>query len=106
MIKILFSVFLTVLLTGCCTPKIEYVPVTKTVLIAPDDDMLDKCELQEPPDPKAYREASADEKELMLTRAFVGASGKTILCNTRWDKLREWKRKQKAALEAKQSEKK
>jgi hypothetical protein len=98
MIKTLLFALIALALTGCATSPPAKEVIVKTTVVAPDDDMLGDCELQEPPDPDVYRTSNADKKELMLTQAFVGASGKIIVCNTRWAKLREWKKKQKGAL--------
>lgn len=103
MIKTLLTLLVLVSLTGCLG-TVQPVVVVRTEVIAPDDDLLVNCPLQEPPEPYTYRTSNADEKELMLTRAYTGSTGKLVSCNARWAALRKWKADQKAAIAKKNAE--
>lgn len=67
--KILFSICLMLLMTGCSWfTKIEYVPYKEYVLI--DDYDLRDCPVPQPPDKEAYMKGSKDQRIAMWMETY------------------------------------
>jgi hypothetical protein len=89
-------------LTGCGTTAPPEVQVRyQQVAVMPDDDLLVDCDHTRPPNIDDYLALPTwTDKEGMLTdniSVHIDAMGK---CNIRWDQLRKWKVKAKAAVDA------
>lgn len=79
-------------LTACETvPRLEQ---AKTVVIAPEDSQLLDCLVAAPPDKAVYVAATPKEREKMLIELAEKNYKNAFLCNDRWGKLRDWKKKQ------------
>lgn len=80
-------------LVGCGTAVVGPEVVVKERLVYPDDAFLVDCLIETPPEPKLYMASSLSEREGLLTKALERQMANTVMCNTRWDKLRRTKMK-------------
>ena len=95
--KLFLALLTTFSLSGCWqTLHVQ----TKTVVVHVPEDMIAPCPLQEPPDLTGYAGMSFDEKEKLLSQAYVGSTSATIVCNVRLSKALELMRKQIKELES------
>ncbi|WP_174999328.1 hypothetical protein [Rugamonas aquatica] len=78
------------LLSGCASAP-PAAPIYKTVLIAPDDNLLGDCTVGAPPGQEAYKAASMKQREEMLVDVIDKGYRNAFLCNERWQKVRQWK---------------
>ena len=90
-------------LIGCGTtqPDVQVQVRYQQVAVMPDDDMLVDCDHTPPPRLDDYLALPTwTDKEGMLVdniSVHIDSMGK---CNIRWDQLRKWKVKAKAAVDA------
>jgi hypothetical protein len=89
-ILLAFAILALVLLSGCATPPV--VPIYKTVVVAPDDNLLISCSVSAPPAKLAYKAATPKEREEMLIDHADKQYKNLFLCNDRWGKVRLWKK--------------
>ena len=93
-----FMVFMAmaIALTGCGSlfqqepPPVQY----KTVVIAPDDNLLANCDVEAPPAKDEFVAATPDRRVVMLGNTVSKGYKNADVCNERWAKLREWKKKE------------
>lgn len=94
MFKTLTLILIAVFLTACGTTKEILVTKTKTILIVPPDELMDKCLVDAPPNIKEYVESDWQRKEELLV-TYSGKQMKNLFtCNEKLKNLREWKVKQ------------
>lgn len=93
--KKLFIILTVLILAGCGTTK-EIIPAvqTKNVLIAPPDELLQKCEVIAPPARDLYINSTWQEKEELLIVFSTQEMKSLFKCNKMITSLQEWKKKQ------------
>lgn len=70
--------------------KTETVVKYETRVVAPPRELMISCEYTVPPEEQVYIEATWSEKERLLFQALNESQKKTMLCNARIAKLRDW----------------
>jgi hypothetical protein len=74
--------------------KTEIIVKYETKVMVPPSDLMVSCEYTVPPDEQKYIEASWTVKEQLLFEALNDSQKKTMLCNARTTKLRDWIKEQ------------
>ena len=93
--KKLLPLLIVLLLVGCSTTKEVVTAVeTKTVLVAPPDELLLKCEVTPPPNIEEYVAADWPTKEELLTSYSTKQMKSIFKCNTNMAALQKWKKDQ------------
>lgn len=89
LIVLMFFTLISSSLTGCATtdPKVIY----KTEVVAPDDNLLVDCDVQEPPNKEEYIAATPKDREKMLVDKISLMMKDGFTCNKRFETLRKWK---------------
>ena len=76
-------------LTACVTPP--PVVIYKNIVIAPDDALITKCPIAQPPNKDAYIASSMKVREEMLV-SYIGVSmNNSFVCNEKFTALQKWK---------------
>ena len=80
------------ILVGCgTTSTTDY----ESLLTTPPDELLVDCPIGPPPDPDVYLNTKEwEKKEEILFKALSDDQKESILCNTRINALRVWKKNQ------------
>ncbi len=74
--------------------KTQTIVKYQTKVLTPPAELTIPCEYAVPPEEQAYIESSWTDKERMLFDALNDSQKKTMLCNARIAKLRDWSKEQ------------
>lgn len=98
--KIITLALTAAFVSGCATQPTEKTSYRTKVLDIPED-FLKPCDLQAPPDIESYMAMELSDREKEMVKAYNGATAKTIVCNVRLNKLKQYIEKQKQDLQSK-----
>ena len=101
----LIIILVSLMAVGCSTTKKVLVVETKNILIAPPDELMEKCLIEHPPIAKDYVESNWQRKEEMLITFSTNQMKNLFNCNDKLKNLRDWKKKQLDLYSKKQESK-